>query len=112
MRLSLGGGQNNNPAVDHLVGGRLRLLRHRPHVRRAVRDPGSALLTGRQGGSINELEGPPETVFKEKHGVWDPMPELTITSPYADSTPESATTHSPWATYARVGLTPVPEFIL
>jgi hypothetical protein len=20
----------------------------------------------------------PETVFKEKHGVWDPMPELTI----------------------------------
>ncbi len=27
----------------------------------------------------------PETVFKEKHGVWDPMPELTITSPYVDS---------------------------
>jgi hypothetical protein len=21
----------------------------------------------------------PETVFKEKHGVWDPMPELSIT---------------------------------
>jgi hypothetical protein len=85
MRLSLGGDQDNNPAVDHLVGGRLRLLRHRPHVRRAVRDPGSALLTGRQGGSINELEDPPETVFKDKHGVWDPMPELAITSPYADS---------------------------
>ncbi len=27
----------------------------------------------------------PETVFKEKHGVWDPMPKLTITSPYVDS---------------------------
>ncbi len=28
-----------------------------------------------------------ETVFKEKHGVWDwdPIPELTITSPYGDS---------------------------
>jgi hypothetical protein len=77
MRLSLRGDQNYNPAVDHLVGGRLRLLRHRPHVRRAVRDPGSALLTGRQGGSVNELEDPPETLFKEKHGVWDPMPELT-----------------------------------
>jgi hypothetical protein len=25
----------------------------------------------------------PETLFKEKHGVWDPMPELTIgNSPY------------------------------
>jgi hypothetical protein len=26
-----------------------------------------------------------ETVFKEKHGVWDPMTELTLTSPYVDS---------------------------
>jgi hypothetical protein len=89
------GDQNNNPAVDHLVGGRLRLLRHRPHVRRAVRDPGSALLTGRQGGSKDGLADPPETVFKEKHGVWGPMPELTITSPYADS--RAAATHLPWA---------------
>jgi hypothetical protein len=24
------------------------------------------------------------SVFKEKHGIWDPMPELTITSPYPD----------------------------
>ncbi len=79
MRLSLGGDQNNNPAVDHLVGGRLRLLRHRPYVSRALRDPGSTLLPGRQGGSIHELKDPPETVFKEKHGVWDPMPELPIT---------------------------------
>ncbi len=33
-----------------------------------------------------------ETVFKEKHFVWDPMPELTVTSPYIDSgvqSPES-----------------------
>ncbi len=27
----------------------------------------------------------PEAESKEKHGVWDPMPELTITSPYVDS---------------------------
>jgi hypothetical protein len=27
-------------------------------------------------------KGYPEAVFKEKHGVWDTMPELIITSPY------------------------------
>ncbi len=27
-----------------------------------------------------------EAISKEKHGVWDPMPELTITSPFVDST--------------------------
>jgi hypothetical protein len=26
-----------------------------------------------------------ETVFKEKHGLWDPAPELTKTSPYVNS---------------------------
>jgi hypothetical protein len=26
---------------------------------------------------------------KEKHGVWDPMPELTITSPYVHSRVDS-----------------------
>jgi hypothetical protein len=26
-----------------------------------------------------------EAEFKEKHGVWDPMPELSITSPYVQS---------------------------
>jgi hypothetical protein len=26
-----------------------------------------------------------EAESKEKHGVWDPMPELTITSPYVDT---------------------------
>jgi hypothetical protein len=25
-----------------------------------------------------------EAESKEKHGVWDPMPELTITSPYVE----------------------------
>ncbi len=24
------------------------------------------------------------SVFKEKRGIWDPLPELTITSPYLD----------------------------
>ncbi len=28
---------------------------------------------------------PPEAESKEKHGVWDPMQKLTITSPYVDS---------------------------
>ncbi len=27
----------------------------------------------------------PEAESKEKHGAWDPMPELTITSPYVDT---------------------------
>jgi hypothetical protein len=27
----------------------------------------------------------PEAESKEKHGVWNPMPELTITSPYVRS---------------------------
>jgi hypothetical protein len=53
----------------------------------------------------------PETVFKEKHGVWDSMPELTITSPYVNSNictmgnplPEST------FTYARVDFIPQSE---
>ena len=49
------------------------------------------------------VKQPLETVFKEKHGVWDPMPEFTITSPYVDSRvpctlgtpmPESTLSHS------------------
>jgi hypothetical protein len=35
-------------------------------------------------GTVKKVQRP-ETVLKEKHGVWDPMPELTITSPYVDS---------------------------
>ncbi len=31
------------------------------------------------------FERPSEAEFKEKHGVRDPLPELTITSPYVNS---------------------------
>ncbi len=49
----------------------------------------------------------PEVESKEKNGVWDPMPELTITSPYVHS--ESTPTHLPWATlHARVDLNSMP----
>ncbi len=34
----------------------------------------------------------PEAESKEKHGVWDPMPELTITSSYVDSSVGSSNT--------------------
>jgi hypothetical protein len=40
---------------------------------------------------------------KEKHNVWEPMPELTITSPYVDSD---------IYLYARVDLNPMPESTL
>ncbi len=33
----------------------------------------------------------PEAESKEKHGVWDPLPELTITSPFVDSRADSNT---------------------
>ncbi len=33
--------------------------------------------------SLNSQEAEAES--KEKHGVWDPMPELTTSSPYVDS---------------------------
>jgi hypothetical protein len=32
-----------------------------------------------------------EAESKEKHGVWDPMPELTITAPYVHSRVDSST---------------------
>ncbi len=32
-----------------------------------------------------------EAESQEKHGVWDPMPELTITSPYVHSRVDSNT---------------------
>jgi hypothetical protein len=35
------------------------------------------LLGGGGGGVVS-----PEAEPKEKHGGWDPMPELTVTSPY------------------------------
>ncbi len=37
-------------------------------------------------GKIRSLTNP-EAEFKEKHGVWDPLPELTMTSPYVHSRP-------------------------
>jgi hypothetical protein len=36
---------------------------------------------------MNEIQ--PEAGFKEKHGVWGPMPELTITSLYFHSRVDS-----------------------
>jgi hypothetical protein len=37
--------------------------------------------------------GKAEQESKEKHGVWDPMPELTITLPYVHSRVNSTPTH-------------------
>jgi hypothetical protein len=42
-----------------------------------------------------------EAESEEKHGVWDPMQELTITSPYVHSSPESTPRHLPWATLCQ-----------
>jgi hypothetical protein len=40
---------------------------------------------------------------KKKHGVWDPIPELTITTPYVDSKTFTLGSEQP---YARVDLNP------
>jgi hypothetical protein len=55
-----------------------------------------------------------EAESKEKHGVWGPMPELTITLPYSMSTLKSTPpTHLPWATpYTRDDLNHMPELTL
>ncbi len=53
--------------------------------------------------SVSEAES------KEKHGVWDPMPELTITSPYVQSRLQHIYRLQP---YARVYLNPMPESTL
>jgi hypothetical protein len=50
-----------------------------------------------------------EAEFKEKYGVWDPMPELTITAPYVDSRFDSNTFTMDGQPYARVDLYPLPE---
>jgi hypothetical protein len=42
--------------------------------------------------------------------IWDPMPELTITSPFVHSI-ESTSTYLPWAG-DRVDLSPMPESTL
>jgi hypothetical protein len=55
----------------------------------------------------------PEAESKEKHGVWDPMPELIITSPYVHSRVFSNTfTMGIGQPYARVDLNPMPESTL
>jgi hypothetical protein len=52
-----------------------------------------------------------ETVFKKKHGVWDPMPELTITSPYVDL--QSRLQHMyQGQPYGRVDIDPMSESTL
>jgi hypothetical protein len=40
---------------------------------------------------VQALQSASEAESKEKHGVWDPMPEMTITSPYVRSTVDSNT---------------------
>jgi hypothetical protein len=51
------------------------------------------------------LYGLSDAESKEKHGDWDPMPELTITSPYVTST-QSTPTHLPQATLCQCRLYP------
>jgi hypothetical protein len=56
-----------------------------------------------------------EAEFKEKHGVWDPRPELTITSPYVPSRAVSNKCTMGMGIgqpNARVNLYPMPESTL
>ncbi len=54
-----------------------------------------------------------EAESKEKYGVWDPMPELTIISLYVDARVDSDTfTMGIGQPYARVDLDPMPESTL
>jgi hypothetical protein len=51
-------------------------------------------------------------IHRKKHGVWDPMPELTITSPYVHSRADSNTFTMGIGIgqpYARVNLNLMPE---
>jgi hypothetical protein len=65
-------------------------------------------------GSREEACSDPEAESKEKHGVWDPMPELTITSSYVHSGVVSSTftMHGHGQPYARVDLNPMLESTL
>ncbi len=45
----------------------------------------------------------PEAESKEKHGLWGPMPELSITSPYFVSKVNSNTCTVPWETLCQSG---------
>ncbi len=54
-----------------------------------------------------------ETVIKEKHGLRDPMAELSITSSCVHSRVDfNKCTFYNGQPYARVGLSPMPEAIL
>jgi hypothetical protein len=44
------------------------------------------------------LNAKTESEFKEKHGIWDPVPELTITSPYDHSNTFSMSNSMPEST--------------
>jgi hypothetical protein len=59
------------------------------------RDRGSALSFKISRGNYSPANTPTdflaEAKSKEKHGVWEPMPELTITSPYVYSSVDSNT---------------------
>ncbi len=49
---------------------------------------------GKYGGGVRGqalLRSSSEAESKEKQGVWDPMPELTIISPYVNSRVDSNT---------------------
>ncbi len=53
-----------------------------------------------------------EDESKEKHGVWDPLPELTINSPYVHSRVDSNTFTMGKQPYARVDINRMPELTL
>ncbi len=80
---------------DHLLS----TLLWKTQLARAQAQPRSHLLCG------------PKAESKEKHGVWDPMPELTITSPYVHSRVDSQHIYH-GQPYARVDLNPMPESYL
>ncbi len=49
---------------------------------------------------------------KERYGVWDPMSEMTTTSPYVDSTVDSNKCMYHGQSYDTVDLNPIPESTL
>jgi hypothetical protein len=56
---------------------------------------------------LENFVGHPEAESKEKHGVWDLMPELTITSSYVHPSFDSSTFSMGGQPYARVDLNPM-----
>ncbi len=69
-------------------------------------------ISGSQYPAIRRWLNRAEAESKEKHGVWDPMPELTM-YPHLMSTLESTPTHLPLATlYQSVDLNSMPESTL